>query len=58
MANHSEGHVELIEKGKQVPFKKIDINLMNCSLLFDGKLFIGSQNKLMLLDVNDFSIIS
>lgn len=42
LANNSDGFVEVIEKGKTSPFKKIEIELMHCSLILDGKLLIGS----------------
>jgi hypothetical protein len=42
ISNNNEGFVEIIEKGKQTPTKRLDIELMHCSLVHDGKLFIGS----------------
>lgn len=42
IANNSDGFVDIIEKGKQAPVKKLEIELMHCSLVHDGKLLIGS----------------
>lgn len=38
-------------------YKKLDIEMMLCSLKIDEKLLIGSQNKLLLLD-DEFNILS
>ena len=58
IANNAEGKIDVIQQGKQTPYKSLNIDMMHCSLVHGQHLLIGSYSKLYLVDLNnDFAVL-